>query len=152
MMTLNELERYLREQRADFELIRQEKPIRSAADAAGIYPVEKSAPHLILETDRGLWSCIHSPGSGRLDFAEMKAQFGCLKMKLAGRDRILKATGCEVGSIPLVGLGLPCIFDDALLQFDYVYGGTGDELVTLKIRPLDARRLNRIIGEIGRDA
>lgn len=39
-----------------------------------------------------------------------------------------------------------CIFDESLLAFNYVYGGTGDPLTTLKIAPGDVKRLNKVIG------
>ncbi len=51
-----------------------------------------------------------------------------------------------MGSIPLVGLGLPCLFDRKLLRHDYVYSGTGDELKTLKIAPEALLKVNEIIG------
>ena len=48
--------------------------------------------------------------------------------------------------VPLVGLGLPLIFDKKLLCHDFVYGGPGDELVTLKIKPEDLMKANEITG------
>ena len=61
------------------------------------------------------------------------------------RNKIEKITGYKVGSIPPIGHELPCIFDDKLLNFNYVYAGTGDELITLKINPNDIKRLNKVI-------
>lgn len=145
-MTVNEIEAFLRGKGADFELLRQDKPILSAADAAGYYPVEKSAPTFVLQTENGLIGCFVSVGSGRVDFEALKRKFGYAKLKMADKKKIERQTGYQVGSIPLIGLGLPCLFDNALLQFDHVYGGTGDELVTLKIAPQDVLRLNNIIG------
>jgi len=57
-------------------------------------------------------------------------------------------TGYKAGSIPLIGHNLPCVFDDCLLDYDYIYGGSGDELHTLKIAPNDVMRLNNIIKHI----
>lgn len=145
-MTVNEIEAFLRENNADFELLRQDKPILSAADAAGYYPVEKSAPTFVLQTDDGLIGCFVSVGSGKVDFEALKQKFGYTKLKMADKKKIERQTGYKVGSIPLIGLGLPCLFDNTLLEYDYVYGGTGDELVTLKIAPPDVMRLNKIIG------
>ena len=145
MISLNELETLLRAGHADFELIRQDRPIRSAADAAGYYPVEKSAPTLVLDSGEGLVACILSVGSGRLDLESAARRFGYARLKLAHSGKIEKETGYRVGSVPLIGHALPCIFDERLMQYDYVYGGTGDELVTLKIAPADVRRLNRIV-------
>ena len=84
--------------------------------------------------------------NGRLDFERLKAQFGFEKLKMADRKKIEKETGYSVGSVPLVALGLPIIFDKKLLYHDFVYGGTGNELLTLKIKPEDLIRVNEIIG------
>ena len=129
-----------------YEIIKQDKPILSAMDAEGIYPVEKSAPTFVLHSEQGLLGCIVSMQNGRLDFERLKAQFGFEKQKMADRKRIEKETGYSVGSVPLVALGLPIIFDKKLLCHDFVYGGTGNELLTLKIKPEDLIRVNEILG------
>lgn len=54
----------------------------------------------------------------------------------------------EVGAVPLIGLSLPIVFDDSLLNFDYVYGGTGDVYTTLKINPFDVKRINNVIATV----
>lgn len=64
---------------------------------------------------------------------------------MAGKEKVQRSTGYAVGAIPLIGLRLPCIFDERLLTYDYVYGGTGDERVTLKIVPYDVKRLNPVV-------
>ena len=145
-MDIKEIETYLKERNIQYEIIRQDKPILSALDAEGYYPVEKSAPTFVLQTENGLIGCITSIQNGRLDFEKMKLQFGYSKLKMADRKKIQSQTGCSVGSIPLVGLGLPCLFDKKLLEHDFVYGGTGDELLTLKIAPTALLKANEIIG------
>ena len=140
------IESILSNENIQYELIRQDKPILSALDAEGYYPVEKSAPTFVLETENALIGCITSLQNGKIDFDKMKAIFGFGKLKMADRKRIKKQTGYDVGSIPLVGLGLPCLFDKKLLCHDYVYGGTGNELLTLKIAPADLFKVNDIIG------
>ena len=146
MVSIARLVEILRSAGADFELIRQDRPIRSAKDAEEYYPAEKAAPTLVLQSESGLIACIVSANRGRLDFGFMKQQFGFSKLKMASADKVQQQTGYQVGAIPLVGLELPCIFDESLLQFDYIYGGSGDELLTLKIRPADVKKINQIIG------
>lgn len=145
MCSVEELRSYLENKKADFELIKQDKPILSAKDAEGYYEVEKSAPTFILDSEDGLIACIVSISRGRLNFEEMKKKFGYTKLKMADRNKIEKITGYKAGSIPPIGHELPCIFDDKLLNFNYVYAGTGDELITLKINPNDIKRLNKVI-------
>lgn len=132
------------EKGAAFELLKQETPILSAEDASAYYPVHKAAPAFVLQTENGLIACIASINSGKLDFGFLKKKFGFAKLKMADKKKIAAQTGYEVGAIPLVGLELPCIFDNELLKYDYIYGGTGDELVTLKIAPIDVIRLNDV--------
>lgn len=145
-MDIKEIETYLKAKNIQYEIIRQDKPILSALDAEGYYPVEKSAPTFVLQTENGLIGCITSIQNGRLDFEKMKLQFGYNKLKMADRKKIQSQTGYSVGSIPLVGLGLPCLFDKKLLEHDFVYGGTGNELLTLKIAPTELLKANEIIG------
>ena len=145
-MTINKIKETLDAANANYKIIEQDKPILSAADAESFYPVEKSAPTFVLQTEQGLIGCITSMQNGRLNFERLKKQFGFEKLKMADRKKIEKQTGYVVGSVPLVGLALPCIFDKKLLCHDFVYGGTGDELLTLKIHPQDLLKVNEIIG------
>ena len=145
MLTSEALNQYLQEQQADYALIHQDAPILSAQDAAPYYDVRSAAPTLVVQTDRGLMSLIYSAQRGRLDLDSIRTAAGLEKLKLADRKKVEKQTGYTVGSIPLVGLELPCIFDDRLLAFSYVYGGCGDPLTTLKISPKDVKRLNSVV-------
>lgn len=144
-MTVNDLKQMLDLHNVNYELIKQKKPIRSVQDAADYYPIDQAAPTFVLQTEREMIACIVSAQNGRLDFAKLKQQFGFAKLKMADAKKIQKQTGYEIGSIPLVGLNLRCIFDKKLLRHDYVYGGTGDMLTTLKISPGDLLRVNEVI-------
>lgn len=148
MYSLQELEAFLTNEGADFQLIGQERPIRSTDDGKSYYDMEKAAPTFVLQTENGLIACIVSGNRGRLDFEAMKQKLGFSKLKLADKKKIQRQTGYRVGAIPLIGLGLDCVFDDTLLAYDFIYGGTGDELVTLKIKPEDVKRLNKVIGTL----
>ncbi len=145
-MTINELKAVLDAAECRYEIIQQDRSILSATDAEGIYPTEKAAPTFVLQTEYGLIGCIVSMQNGRLDFEKLKAQFGFKKMKMADKKKIEKETGYSVGAVPLVGLGLPLILDKKLLCHDFVYGGTGNELLTLKVKPDDLAKVNEIKG------
>lgn len=145
-MEIKEIEAYLKDRNIPYEIIQQDKPILSALDAEGYYPVEKSAPTFVLQTENGLIGCITSLQNGRLNFNKMKQLFGFRKLKMADRKAVKSQTGYHAGTIPLVGLGLSCLFDKKLLEHDYVYGGTGNELLTLKIAPAELLKVNEIIG------
>ncbi len=145
MTGLEQLEQRLKERGADYELIRQGEPIRTMEDAKRYFDPEQAAPVLVVQTEQGLMEVIVSASRGRLDWNELKGQLGLSKLKLADRKRAEEETGYRTGAMPLVGLGLPCIFDRRLLELDYLYGGSGDEMVTLKIAPEDVRRLNQTV-------
>jgi len=145
MDNITKIKNILTQSDADFEVVRQEKPILSSQDAIGIYDFEKSAPVFILQADGELVAFIKSVSSGKINFAQLKSLLNCKKLEMAHRGIIEQQTGFEVGSIPLVGLNLPAIFDSKLLEYDYVYGGIGDAFVTLKIAPEDVKRNNNII-------
>jgi len=145
-MTINDLKAVLDAAECRYEIIQQDKSILSATDAEGIYPTEKAAPTFVLQTEYGLIGCIVSMQNGRLDFEKLKAQFGFKKMKMADKKKIEKETGYSVGAVPLVGLGLPLILDKKLLCHDFVYGGTGNEFLTLKVKPDDLAKVNEIKG------
>lgn len=138
----------LDENKADYEVIRQDKPIRSVKDAEGYYDVSKAAPTIVLETDRGLVAYIKSANSGKISFPKLRQVLGCTEIKLASPDSVRQKLGCDVGSVPIVGLSLPTVFDDSLLAFDYVYGGIGDVYLTLRIAPADVKRLNCVIATV----
>ncbi len=54
-------------------------------------------------------------------------------------------TGFEVGSVPMVGLDLPCVLDKSHFKYDFVYGGTGKAACTLKIEPQALQELNHVV-------
>jgi len=145
LRTIIDIENILVQANAKFEILKHPTPIISVNDAKKYFDTQKAAPTFIVKTESGLVAMIVSAQRGRLDFKHLKDKLGFAKLKLADKTTIFESTGCTVGSIPLIGHGLPCIFDDKLLAFDYVYGGTGDALFTLKINPYDLKRLNQVI-------
>ena len=145
-MTICEIKEVLDKANCRYEIIEQDKPILSVLDAEGYYPVEKAAPTYVLQTENGLIGCIASMQNGRLDFEKLKTKLGFEKLKMADRKKVEKQTGYLTGSIPLVGLGIPCVFDKKLLRHDFIFGGTGNELLTLKINPNDLIKVNEIKG------
>jgi prolyl-tRNA editing enzyme YbaK/EbsC (Cys-tRNA(Pro) deacylase) len=148
MLTLDELNGYLNALSCDFEIIRHDKPIRTAEEGAKYFDPEAIAPTLVVQTEKGLVAVIVSARRGRVDFDTLKRSLGFARMKMADREAVYKATGCRAGSIPFIGHGLDCIFDRRLCGLKYMVGGTGDECATLKIAPGDVIRLSNVVGYI----
>lgn len=142
-----------------YRIIPHERPILAARDAAGLFDLTLAAPVYILErTDGdGLVAAVLSMSRGRPDMAMLTAQLGKAEQGMPGKGltilrmasaAALRAAGLKPGCVPLVGLSMPCIFDDRLLEYDVIYGGTGHPLHTLEIASDDARRLHNVIGAL----
>ena len=148
MFSVIELRDFLEKNNSDFEILAHDTPIISTQDAAKYFDIDKTAPTFIMDTEQGLVAFIISSKRGKIDFKAMKQSLEFSKLKMADREKVQEMTGYKTGSIPLIGHNLPCVFDDCLLDYDYIYGGSGDELHTLKIVPNDVIRLNNIIKHI----
>lgn len=140
------IKRLLKQELAEteYEIIFHDKPILSVSDARRYFDVDKAAPVLIFETDKGFYALIKSMAMKRANLHTLKEVIGCNEIKLAEQESVLKATGYHVGEVPLVGLRIPYIFDNALTRHEFIYGGTGNACYTLKIRPEALIKINLI--------
>ena len=148
MLTLDELSKLLTESECNYEIIEHDKPILKTDDADEYFDSSKAAPVFIIKTDNGFYALIVSNQQDRIDFKKLALDSGFSKITLANKSDVLKVTGYEVGAVPLIGHNLPCLFDSKLLNFTYIYGGTGDKFHTLKIAPQDILRINKNAVEI----
>ncbi|MDF2935257.1 MAG: hypothetical protein K0Q90_630 [Paenibacillaceae bacterium] len=138
----------LQGQEADFEIIRHERSFHTAkegAEALGI-GLGQTAPSLIVKTETGFCAVMLSGASGRLDMKRLQPILGVQQVKLASPSEVEELTGSKPGDVGLIQPGLPTVVDKALLRYPYIFGGTGIPDTTLKIRPEDAVRLNRVVG------
>lgn len=141
-MTISQLSELLIQSNADFEIIKHDKPILKAEDASRYFDISKAAPVFVIATDKGLYSLVVSAQREKIDFKSLGRRLGFNQFKLADKQAVFETTKYEVGEIPLVGLNIPCLFDKMLLDFDYIFGGTGDKYHTLKINPHNIVSLN----------
>jgi prolyl-tRNA editing enzyme YbaK/EbsC (Cys-tRNA(Pro) deacylase) len=100
---------------------------------------------LILKTDIGFFYLVVSGGRKKIPFENIAELLNCRKVKLAAPSEVKKITGFDVGSVPIIGVELPCIIDNELFLYDFIYGGTGKSTSTLKIEPQSLKELNNII-------
>jgi len=133
----------------EFEIIPNDKPIRSSKEGAAYFQIEigQTAPTLILRGDNKYFAAIVSGGRKGLNMEEIAQLLGCQKVKLADPKQVKEITGYRVGTIPMVGLSLPYILDKQLLGYDFVYGGTGESDKTLKIAPVVLEMVNQVIAK-----
>jgi Cys-tRNA(Pro)/Cys-tRNA(Cys) deacylase len=150
-MEIENLKQTLKENLVDFEVIHHEKPIKSRNDALCYFKLEEMAPTLILKSNNTFYALIISGGRSRVDLNKIKELLACEILQMASKKEVLEKINIETGRIPLVGHNLPCIIDEGLFKYDFVYGGTGDFMHTLKIRPKDLERMNNTILKINLD-
>jgi Cys-tRNA(Pro)/Cys-tRNA(Cys) deacylase len=130
-----------------FEILQHDRSIRSAQEGAEYFGIEtgQTAPTLIVRTDKGFFALIVSGNRGRLDFTRVAEILGCTRAQMASPEEVKQQTGFTVGSVPVVGLPLPCVMDRQLFRYPFIYGGTGQPNLTLKIEPAALEKLNDIV-------
>lgn len=133
-----------------YELIRHPQPIRTVSDGMKHFKIEagQTAPTLILNADERYYALIFAGSHKRLDFSTIVPVLNCNRVTLATPAEAERITGFSLGSIPMVGHSIPCILDNRLFNYPFVFGGTGNPLVTLKISPLALPQLNNIVAYI----
>lgn len=144
---MKNLPNLLQEKDIPYELINHDQPILTAQEGAEYFGIEvgQTAPTLILKTDQGYYALIFSGQRGRVDLVEVARILGVEKVKLAKPKEVQQVTGFAVGSVSMVEHGLPCVMDQQLYQYPFVYGGTGQATCTLKITPDDLGKLNQVV-------
>lgn len=147
---MGDLQSLLKDNNVLYELIEHDIAIRTAQEGATYFGINvgQTAPTLILKTDKGFFSLIVSGDRGYIDFEKVANIIGCKKVKLAGAQEVEEVTGFVVGSIPLVGLDLPCVIDKRLFKYSNIYGGSGKATRTLIVNPSALEKLNRIVAVI----
>lgn len=144
---MEELQGILEKSKYTYEIIQHEKPILSRQDGSEYFGIEvgQTAPTMILKSDKGFLVLIASGSRNKVSFEKIADILGCSKVKLASPEEVQKVTGFQVGSVRMVGLDLPCVIDNRLFHYDYIYGGTGQSTFTLKIEPQALNELNPVI-------
>ncbi len=147
---MENLIKLLNDSGVDYEIIKNNRKIYSAQDGAAYFGIEigQTAPTLILSTDKGLIALIISGNKDKIDFDELSDKLGITINGLAKKKDVEKQLGFKPGAIAMAGHNLPTIIDGELYKYDYIYGGTGDEDLTLKIVPEGLIELNDVIAEI----
>ncbi|MGG4043222.1 aminoacyl-tRNA deacylase [Bacillus smithii] len=138
---------FLQENEVQFEIMYHENPIRTAQEGAAYFGIEigQTAPTLILKSEKGYFAMIISGGRRRVNLEKVSEILGCNQLKLAKPKEVQQITGYTVGSVPLVGLSMPCILDRNIFRYPFIYGGTGEPTSTLKITPNALEKLNQVV-------
>lgn len=121
----------------EYEFLFHEKQLYSAAEGADYFGIEagQTAPTLIIKTDSSYYALTFSGSRKNIDMKCLAVILGTSQVKLANKNTVFQITGFAPGDTPLIGINLPSIFDKRLLQYPFIYGGSGQPNRTLKISP-----------------
>tara|TARA_Y100001933_G_C18924421_1_gene532481 strand:- start:184 stop:510 length:327 start_codon:yes stop_codon:yes gene_type:complete len=100
---------------------------------------------MVFLSDDHLICVIVSGRRQRIDIPSLKRTLGAKHLALASKVVVKERTGHEIGRVPLVNRHFNYVIDHALMDYDYIYGGTGEGFYTLKIKPENLLVLNRVI-------
>ncbi len=134
----------------EYEFINHPHPIRTVNDGMNYFKIEagQTAPTLVLKADGNFYALIFSGSHKRLNFKAIASVLGHNHVTLATPKEVEQITGFTVGNIPMIGHTLPCVLDNNLLNYSFVFGGTGNPLITLKISPLALAQFNNVVAHI----
>jgi prolyl-tRNA editing enzyme YbaK/EbsC (Cys-tRNA(Pro) deacylase) len=114
---------------ADADVRRFELPVPTAAAAAGVLGCEVGAiaNSLVFEAD-GEPLLVLASGAHRVDTAKVATLIGVQRVRRAGPEFVLAATGQEVGGVAPVGHPAPLrtVVDVDLAAYPVVWAGGGD--------------------------
>ena len=150
---MDTIKSFLDRSTTEYEFIYHDQQIISVADGVSCLGIEagQTAPTLIINADNNYFSLVFSGDRQRIDWVALATILGVSKVKLVDKDKVQSITGFASGDVPMVGLALPGIFDKRLLQYPFVYGGSGQHNRTLKLAPTLLQKLAQPVAFLGND-
>ncbi|KSV66567.1 hypothetical protein N185_32385 [Sinorhizobium sp. GW3] len=129
---------FLDEKRVRFLIHIHPEEIVTARDGVGhgFGRREQMAPSFVVRTSNGPVLAVIQ-GSRRLSYKKLKRLLGVKDISLASPEEVIAVTGTPVGSVSLVQVNIPVIFDTRLLEEKVIFGGCGVANATLEISPSD---------------
>jgi prolyl-tRNA editing enzyme YbaK/EbsC (Cys-tRNA(Pro) deacylase) len=117
--------------------------VPAAAAALGVATSQIIKSLLFLVRDQPV--LVIASGETMVDRGILAARFGVGKkqIKLAGPETVLRLTGYPAGGVPPFGHPAPLLtlLDRAVLAWDAVYGGGGDDRTLLRVAPEELARV-----------
>lgn len=139
------LERFIRAEGLEAELLRLDKPVRTVRQAAEALSVPEDTiiKSILLIADEKEPVLAIVPGHKRVDLGAVARLLGASRVRLAKPDEVLRITGYPVGGLPPIGHLRPLLtlIDEEVMEKLYVFGGGGTDHCLLRVRPEDIRRL-----------
>jgi Cys-tRNA(Pro) deacylase len=116
--------------------------VPAAASALGVAPAQIIKSLLFLVHDNPV--LVIACGDAPVDRGALALRFsvGKKQIKLADADTVVRITGYAVGGVPPVGqtTPTPTLLDRRVADWDFIYGGGGDDRTLLRITPGELAR------------
>lgn len=131
-----DLEQYLRDSVIEGELLEFPQGTHSAREAAEALEIDQDAivKSLVFAVD-GDHFLVVVQGSARADAEKIAELLEAEDADLLERDAVEDVTGFPAGGVPPIGVRLPKLVDEKVLEQETVYGGGGSGKRILKIDP-----------------
>lgn len=135
------VERQIPFQVIEIPLSEDKKPIRQLEEllsAQGLDP-QSVVRSVVFKGENSGFCLLAVAGSGRADWALLRAQLGERKCRMADYDEVPEATGYVVGAVPPIALpaGLTVLVDDSVASYDTLVIGSGVLGYALALRSTD---------------
>ena len=146
MKTSEDVQNYLEHNKLDAELLNLSTSIQTVEEAANAIKTEKNKiiKSLVFTTDKSPLLAIIN-GENEVSSKKIRTEYKVKKCQLASPEMVKEITGYPIGSVPPIGLEIPTIIDDNVIQKNYVYGGGGSKHHLLKIAPGDLLLENKTL-------
>lgn len=143
------LQQYCEEAGIEAEFIETDAKTESAKDAARVLKttIDHIIKSLVFYADNQPFLVIVR-GPDRVNEEDLCETLGAETARLATPDEVENLTGYEVGGVPPVGVELPKIVDDKLLEYEEVYGGAGSKHRMIKLDPRFIVGENDVVAEV----
>ena len=121
-----------------------ERPTRTVAEAAAAVGCEapQIAKSLVFIAD-GDPVMVVASGAHRVDVDLLADAFDVAEVRQATPEEVRAATGYPIGGVAPIGVDLPVVFDERLLECQAIYAAGGDGNTLFEVEP---RRLAESIG------
>lgn len=145
MTIAQKLNRYLTDQRAEYELIAH-MPTRSSIETARIchVPARQMVKAVLLDADQDYLLAV-LPANRRLGHAELRSGLGCKPHLVDEEELSIIFDDCAFGAIPAIasGYGVRTMVDDSLDDQSDVYFDAGDHASLVHMSGAEFSRLTQ---------
>lgn len=144
-----QLQSYCEQHGIDAEFIQTDESTKSAEDAARVLQVQPTQiiKSLVFYIEEEPFVVVVR-GPDRVNEESLQEFMQAETCRLAKPDEVQDETGYAIGGVPPVGVELPKIVDEHVLDYDTVYGGGGSEHRLIGLDPRFIIGENDLVGDV----